>query len=276
MNVKRVLFGVVAAAVFSSLVLVGCGGDGATTFKLKIEANPKNGGTIAPTGTIKYNVGVEATVTVTENDGYIFTGWSGASTAKTPSVTVTMNSNQTLTANFEKVITGTFTDNRDDKKYRTIKIAGKTWMAENLNFKTDYSLCYENNENNCQKYGRLYYWHEAMIACPVGWRLPTREDWNDLVQVAGGDVAGKKLKSKTGWNGTDKFGFSALPSGHKWRLWKFENIGESSSWWSATQSSWGINFAYKRSVYSDYDGVREYENYHNCKTNGFSVRCVQN
>lgn len=53
--------------------------------------------------------------------------------------------------------------------------------------------------------------------CPEGWRLPSVEDWNALYETVGGaEVAAKKLKSLTGWyyggNGTDDYGFSALPA----------------------------------------------------------------
>jgi len=261
--------------VMAALLFAGCGGggDGATTFTLKIDANPKAGGTLSPTGNIKYSVGTEAEVTATAADGYRFIGWSGASTDKAKSVTVTMNSNQTLTANFEKIVLGTLTDSRDGKKYRTVKIGKLIWMAQNLNFKTDNSWCYEDNESNCQKYGRLYDWNTAMSACPAGWRLPTRDDWIDLVQSAGGDVAGKKLKSRSpNWDGTDDFGFSALPGGYRNTDGSFRDVGSDSRWWRATEHDGSHAHAQYGNMSSDGDSV--YEGI-NVKGNGFSVVCVQ-
>ncbi|MDR2592845.1 MAG: hypothetical protein LBC59_08580, partial [Chitinispirillales bacterium] len=52
-------------------------------------------------------------------------------------------------------VAGTFTDKRDGARYATVEIAGKTWMAVNLNYKADSSWCYNNRISNCNKYGRL-------------------------------------------------------------------------------------------------------------------------
>ena len=91
---------------------------------------------------------------------------------------------------------GTFTDSRNGKKYRTVVIGGKRRMAENLNYPTQNignSWCYDENNSNCNKYGMLYDWNGARTSCPSGWHLPSREEWNDLVSKAGGSTAGMKL-----------------------------------------------------------------------------------
>jgi len=129
-----------------------------------------------------------------------------------------------------------FTDLRDGKKYRIVKIGDNTWMAENLNYKIDDSWCYDNDESNCKKYGRLYNWGAAMEACPTGWRLPTYEEWDDLIQIAGNDVAGVKLKSKTDLDnnnrGSDELDFSALPGGRRdGNNHSFTNVGTEAIWW---------------------------------------------
>lgn len=106
----------------------------------------------------------------------------------------------------------------DGNSYRVVTIGEQTWMAENLNLKTDDSYCYDNKKENCQKYGRLYKYSAAKYACPAEWRLPTEEDWNILVNALGGPKIGiEKLKTKKGWkenkNGTDKYGFGMFPGG---------------------------------------------------------------
>jgi len=209
---------------------------------------------------------------------------------------------QTATAT-PNIISGTFTDPRDGKTYRTVRIGTQTWMAENLNFATDSSACYDNADSNCTKYGRLYNWHDAMTACPAGWRVPSDEDWDSLALAVGGQreedededgyyywkFAGKKLKSTTGWNnwnddgdnwrrpgnwrsgnGTDDFGFSALPGGIGTSGGEFCCAGDFGYWWSATEydasSVWLRDMGYR--------GGNVYRN-DNDKSARFSVRCLQ-
>ena len=142
---------------------------------------------------------------------------------------------------------GTFTDSRDGKTYKIVKIGEQVWMAQNLDYVS--GSCYDNKSENCEKYGRLYDWVTAMTLpescneeceieiknphqgiCPSGWHLPNSKEWQILIDFAGGDkVAGKKLKAKEGWsnkgNGTDDYGFSALPSG-LYIPHFYESIGE--------------------------------------------------
>ena len=139
----------------------------------------------------------------------------------------------------------TFTDPRDGKVYRTVKIGDQIWMAENLNFDCPGSKYYDNDPENAEKYGRLYNWEMANEICPPGWHLPSREEWQTLVNFAGGDrVAGEKLKAKNSWNddnkgkpgcGTDDFGFSALAGGDALSSGRFYRIGDYCCWWSANE-----------------------------------------
>lgn len=120
--------------------------------------------------------------------------------------------------------TGVFTDNRDGKEYKWVKIGQLTWMAENLAYKPTNPggfIAYDNDENNVSIYGYLYNQETAKVNAPDGWRLPTKEEFNTLVKELGGDVPAynKLLESGTEhWespsNGTNESGFTAIPGGH--------------------------------------------------------------
>jgi len=183
---------------------------------------------------------------------------------------------------------GTFTDSRDKKTYKTIKIGEQIWMAENLNIKTGNSVCYEDKEDNCKEYGRLYDWETAMKACPSGWHLPDTTEWNILVVAVGGkETVGKYLKAKIGWNdnegnlgnGEDKFGFSALPGGFYDDCegdcgGGFGGFGVNGRWWSSsTNSENGSDYVYRLYMYygsEDVDFSGDLMSYL------YSVRCIQN
>jgi uncharacterized protein (TIGR02145 family) len=181
----------------------------------------------------------------------------------------------TLESAYSSGSVGTLTDKRDGKTYRTMKIGKQTWMAENLNYQMGKSLCYDNNPANCSKYGRLYNWDIAKKACPTGWHLPTSKEWDELVNFIGGGMnASMKLKSKPpSWNGTDDYGFSALPSGDCRRIDEgCDFLGWQSNWWTATKSD--FSYAYIRGIQTDDSHVTEGLSLH--KSHCISVRCVQN
>jgi uncharacterized protein (TIGR02145 family) len=183
-------------------------------------------------------------------------------------------------------------DARDGKLYKFKAIGTQTWMAENLNYDvpdnaTD--VCYQNNDDNCVTYGRLYNWATAMNnsasssanpsevqgVCPEGWHLPSDAEWDALLTAVGGSsTAGTKLKADSPlWNsngkGTDEFGFSALPGGSGYSG-SFGNVGDNGYWWSSTVD--GASYAYYRNMSHSYAGVLR-GNYD--KTILFSVRCAQ-
>ena len=170
----------------------------------------------------------------------------------------------------------TFTDKRDRKVYRIVEIGSQKWFAENLNYATEESKCYENSPDSCAKYGRLYNWETALMACPVGTHLPTDEEWTTLMDYVGGEyIAGEKLKSTSGWenngNGTDDFGFSALPGGYGNSNGSFVSVGGFGYWWSATEND--VNHAWERSMNYILEDVGRYDGE---KMGLFSVRCVLN
>jgi len=122
---------------------------------------------------------------------------------------------------------GSFTDPRDKKTYKTVKIGEQVWMAQNLDYNGEdgfLGLCYGDvpkdkirKPENCKKYGRLYDWGEALKACPSGWHLSSYHEWQALVDFVGGEeIAGKKLKAKSGWTAYDFSGTSHKAPKCKW------------------------------------------------------------
>ena len=174
---------------------------------------------------------------------------------------------------------GTFTDSRDGKKYGTVKINDQTWLAENLDYEVEGSECYGNDPANCTKYGRLYDWKTALNICPKGWHLPSDKEWQTLEDFAGNGIAGKKLKARSGWNfdnngesgnGTDIYGFSALPGGNGYSGSGFLNAGNRSHWWSSTEGN--DTTAFYRIMYNSLAGISRSND---DKAYLFSVRCIQ-
>jgi len=178
----------------------------------------------------------------------------------------------------------TFKDARDGKEYRTVEIGNQTWMAENLNYNASGSLCYDNDPANCKKYGRLYNWETAKKACPAGWHLPSKDEWEILVNnVSNVMTAGAKLKAGSGWdsyqgnsgNGSDDYGFTALPSGAY--MDNFGGIGSLSFWWTSTEKDKDTAFLSIITNNSDFlvtlYSFPPYIYIH--KLNGSSVRCLK-
>ena len=167
------------------------------------------------------------------------------------------------------------------------------------------SWCYKNEPENCAKYGRLYTWAAAMDSvgtwttngkgcgygsecsptgtirgiCPEGWHLPDTTEWNTLFSAVGGiSTAGTALKSTSGWNeyegesgnGTDSFGFSALPAGYRYYDGDYYYGGYRAYFWSSTE--YGSHGAYyMRLDYDDDDAcLDDYS-----KNYGRSVRCLK-
>ena len=133
-------------------------------------------------------------------------------------------------------------DERDGRKYKTVKIGQQIWMAENLNHKLRNSYCYNDNSVNCKKYGSLYEWSDAIHVCPDGWHLPSVNDFVVLIENAGGEISGKTLKSTSGWsrkdgkncNGSDDYGFAVLPGGGQFNLAGFSDILRYATFWTST------------------------------------------
>ena len=146
-----------------------------------------------------------------------------------------------------------------------------------------------------QIYGALYNWYavEKGKLCPTGWRIPTDEEMKylegtvdskydvghpiwDYIHWRGYDL-GTKLKTKSGWeyngNGSDDFGFSAIPAGLRLLSIDIENfqlMGYYCYFWTSTEVD--SNHAWSRRMYFDHGGIarRSHD-----KTIGYSVRCLR-
>ena len=192
----------------------------------------------------------------------------------------TIELNETLTS-MKYLDQGTFTDSRDSKTYKWVKIGNQTWMAENLAYKTN-SGCwaYDNKQSNVTKYGYLYNWKTAKKACPKGWHLPSDAEWSELIVFLGGEgIAGGKMKEAgtIHWKGPNKgadniSGFTALPGGDcLYGNSSFRGVGYSGYWWGSTEYS--SSGAYSRYLIYNYANVHVYFSY---KSSGFSVPCLRN
>jgi uncharacterized protein (TIGR02145 family) len=266
------------------------------------------GGTVSGNRKKSYFAGEQVSISASPDSGYTFVRWVGGQVADDTSAaaTVTVNSNMSVTAVFRAtppVVYGTLIDKRDGKTYTTVNIGGKTWMAENLNYKTDSSWCYENKISNCAQYGRLYAWNAATRACPSGWHLSNKDDWEQLCRTSGGksvyndnstfncEGAGTKLKSRTGWKkqycaedgctngmpGKDNYGFSALPGGVRYYDGKFEEAGYEGIWWTPvgirnSDMLYNSDTYYRSMVYDREIVIEDYEQH--IEDDGLSVRCI--
>ena len=205
-------------------------------------------------------------------------------------------------------------DSRDGQSYNTVLIGTQCWMAENLNIGTMINgsndqtdngtiekYCYNNSTSNCDTYGGLYQWDEAMQyvttagtqgVCPAGWHIPTDAEWMTMEEYLGMcSGTGSGCSGATGWRGTDEggklketgtthwtspntgatnsSGFTALPGGYRYTDGSFHNLTSSASFWLSTEG--GSNAWYRYLHYNSAQVIRGYNN----KAYGFSVRCVR-
>lgn len=197
----------------------------------------------------------------------------------------------------DNIIFTSFTDSRDNQKYKSVVIGTQTWMAQNLNYNANGSECPDENNANCTTYGRQYNWATAMGltdsynstafnstakrqgVCPTGWHLPSEAEWNTLETTVGAN-SGTKLKAKSGWgtNGTDILGFGALPAGYiEYGILNdvAKYFGTGAIWW--TNGEYNASYAYDRAITGATISKLGFENYNYSlpKNNMLSVRCVK-
>ncbi len=208
------------------------------------------------------------------------------------------NSTDYVTISFGNAwVCGTdFTDNRDNQVYPTVQIGSQCWMAKNLNVGTQIfsgqnpsnngtieKYCYSNDTDNCDLYGALYNWKEAMNytttpgiqgICPEGWRIPTTIEWQNLNNFASPDPACKlKINASFAWNVldciTDQFGFSAMGAGKLDGVNFMQLMGAANFWTSDEHNSVNSKFI------TFIDGASDFYQLNISKNNGLSIRCIK-
>jgi len=188
-------------------------------------------------------------------------------------------------------------DARESQAQKSEVIIGaQAWMANNLEITTfrngdpipqaasdeAWKIAGQNKQPaycyNGETYGKLYNWYavnDPRGLAPEGWHIPTDAEWTQLSDYLGGErVAGKKMKSTSGWNnkgnGTNESGFNGLPGGYRASNGSFSGQGGLGFWWSASESNTG--YAYSRNLNHSNDYLYRNDDY---KERGFSVRCLR-
>ncbi len=195
----------------------------------------------------------------------------------------------------------TFVDARDDQRYTTHTYGKQVWMAENLkatrfadnteiplvidkiawNRLESPAFCWYDNQEAYSTYGVLYNWHAVNSGklCPVGWHVPSFEDWTELIDLFGGtSFAGGYLKElgymhweKPNPTYTTFDSFNALPGGFRDEFGEFSDIGKNGYWWSSSKNlkpaGWYLILNYSATSISN-------KNFKD-KPIGLSVRCVK-
>jgi len=188
----------------------------------------------------------------------------------------------------------------EGKTYNTVQIGDQCWLKENLNVgeyvasvntgpsHSDVSnngikekYCYNNDTANCNIYGGLYDWNEAMQyvttsgtqgICPPGWHIPTRSEFQILSVSLGGNSNDLKAVGQgiAGGIGTNTSGFTALLAGLRGYDGAFGGIHYSTSFWCSDR--YNPSYIFYMVIYNDNNGIYIYETWF---THGFSVRCVK-
>ncbi|MFN6036885.1 MAG: fibrobacter succinogenes major paralogous domain-containing protein, partial [Bacteroidota bacterium] len=145
---------------------------------------------------------------------------------------------------------------------------------------------YKNDPSNGEKYGKLYNWYavdDSRGISPVGWHVPTVEEYQELIQTLGGanflgedskGIAGSQLKSTSDWKQNlyvnNSTNFSALPGGARASDGYFSSQGYHGYWWCSTDKDTETALSQHLAYYPN-DLVKQELN----KGYGISVRCLK-
>ncbi len=259
-------------------------------------------GTFTSTGTVQVTLDGSGTPAAAQTDNFTATADNGGGTC---TFDVTVNAAAFSCGN-------QLTDSRDNQTYNTVQLGSQCWMAENLNIGTMINnsndqtnnstiekYCYNNDATNCDTYGGLYQWNEAMDytttagaqgICPSGWHLPTDDEWKTLEMQLG---MSQTQADNQGWRGTDEgskmagneplwnngnldqnanfgsSGLTVLPGGYRHSNSAFYNKDENAYMWTSSMSG---SDSWYRGLYYDYTSVNRHDL---LRDSGLSIRCVK-
>ncbi|MFI5251392.1 MAG: FISUMP domain-containing protein [Bacteroidota bacterium] len=188
---------------------------------------------------------------------------------------------------------GTPTVTYAGKTYHTVQIGNQCWLKENLDVGTMVDsmqnqtnngiiekYCYRNDTANCNTYGGLYQWNEAMQydttpgtqgICPTGWHIPSNNEFTTLATLVNNDGNALEAVGQSGGAGTNISGFSALLAGYRDITGYFGDLGITTTVWSSTEGYASLvgtlGLAYGNIAIYVYNFSKEY---------GVSVRCIKN
>lgn len=182
--------------------------------------------------------------------------------------------------------TGTMTDPRDGKVYKTVQIGSQVWMAQNLSYikgdgfvpatkeavenrEFELTTSYDRDSSYAQKFGRLYTWKTAQNVCPLGWHLPAKGEYDTLIASLG-DGKNRFAKLISDWGGEKIFGGWLYMPGDLY-IQRFLGLNRFAFFWTSTTRK-KYNYVYSFSAHKNKRKVKILSTSKNC---GLSVRCVK-
>ncbi len=265
-----------------------------TRFTLTLSSNDNTMGTVTCSpNAASFDTAATVTITATAMGGYHFKNWTGSANGNSNPLTLTIDSDKSITAVFEVF---NITD-MDGNIYHTVKIGSQYWLVENLkttkyndgtpipmvtdstawnNLQTPGYCWYNNDSTYKNPYGALYNWQSVATGklAPDGCHIASAAEWQALIVFCGSDPA-QKLKETGGahWTAptsgpTNSTGFTAVGGGQ--RYGSFMDLGKYGIWWTSTATDTLSSKYYAMANY----GIDVLSN-SDPFTSGFSVRCIQ-